>query len=191
MVVQDNHIPVLILAASASPISDNGGTTVFTVTSSFAPTSALTVNLQTGGTYESTDVSGSQIQSGPGTGFTATIPANETTVSFPVTAHPDAGEFDNETVALSLVANSAYKIGSPGSASVTITDTSPIPVLTMTVDRQSMFDGQSAIFAVTASTAPDANLAVNMVSSGCTVGKVSAIPSSITIPPGRPLRHSR
>ena len=185
VVVQDNHVPVLILAASASPISDNGGTTVFTVTSSFAPTSALTVNLQTGGTYESTDVSGSQIQSGPGTGFTATIPASETTVSFPVTAHPDAGEFDNETVALSLVANSAYKIGSPGSASVTITDTSPIPVLTMTVDRQSMFDGQSAIFAVTASTAPDANLAVNMVSSGCTVGKVSAIPSSITIPAGQ------
>ena len=175
--VLDNQRPELTIARSVSPISDNGGVTVFTVTSSFALSSDLTVNLLTGGTYETSDVSG---MPGPGSTFALTFPAGQLTASRTVTAQTDPGEFDNETVTLSIVASGAYSIGTPGSATLSITDTSPIPALTLTADRGSMTDGQTATFTVTASVAPDANHTVNIVSTNYTVGKV-LVPANVTI----------
>jgi hypothetical protein len=162
VVIQDNRTPVLTIAPSATPISDNGGTSVFTLTSSFAMTTDLTVNLQTGGTYEPADVTGI---AGPGTSFAVTLPAGATTVPFPITAHPDLHEYDNETVTLSIMASPNYTTGSPGSATITITDSSPFPVLTVNAPG-SIPDTNSATFTVTASVAPEVSLTVNLQTSG-------------------------
>ncbi len=180
MTILDNSAPQITIACSPTSMNDNGPAATVTVTASFAPTSAVNVTLRTGGSYEPGDVT--TLPASGGT-LVVTIPAGATTGSMTFTGVPDLGEFDNESVTFTIVANSAYTIGSPGSASVTLIDTSPQPVLTLTADQTNLTDGQTATFTVHASVAPDANHTVSIGSTGYTAGKV-IIPTSVTIPVG-------
>ena len=179
--IQDDMTPVLTITPNVASLTDNGGSSGFTLTSSFAMPSGLVVNLQTSGTYWAGELTGGIPASGAT--FAVTLPAGATTLVIPFVTHPDPGEFNNETVTLSLVASSTYTNGSPASATITITDSSPIPVLTLTEDRSSMVDGQTATFTVHASVAPDAPHTVSISSSGYTAGQV-VVPATVVIPSG-------
>ena len=181
VVIQDDNMPVVTITGGAS-ISDSGGMAAFVVSSTFAPAGGLTVRFQTGGTYEPGDVSGIPAS---GSSCAITLPASTVpiTAAFPFTAQKDIGEYDDETVIFSLVADSAYTSGSPTSATVIILDSSPRPTLTLTADRSTMYAGEMATFQVTATVAPEADLLVNLVSSGYAPGSM-AVPSSVTLPAG-------
>jgi hypothetical protein len=181
IVVTDNHTPVLTITRDTGTIFDTAGAVQFTVTSTFASSSDLTVHLASGGTYEAGDVAGLPAS---GSVFTRTIPAGSSSVSWQVTASPDVGEYNDETVTVTIAANALYTVGSPGSASVSIADSSPVGTVTLTADRSTMVDGQSATFTVTTTAAPEVNLVVGISSSGYTPGKVTGLPASVTIPQG-------
>jgi subtilisin-like proprotein convertase family protein len=111
--------------ASETPL-DTG---TFTVTRSVVTDQALVVNITIGGTAAS------------GTDFvpiaaTVTIPANQASATITVTPVADGMAEPPETVIASIAAGTFYTIGSPSSATVTITDVpiqvgpeTPIPTL--------------------------------------------------------------
>jgi hypothetical protein len=111
--------PVLAIARSVASITEDGGTATFTVTATSASAGGITVQLATSGNYEAGDVAGVP---GPGSTFTASIPAAATSVVIPITGQPDAGEQNDDTVTVTILADAAYTVGSPASASVVIAD---------------------------------------------------------------------
>ncbi len=175
--------PILSITRDKASVSEDGGTATFTITSSSAPASDITVHLSTSG-----DPAANYVTTG-GTpfpsSFTATLLAGATTISLPITGQPDADGV-NETVTLTIQPDPsnppAYTVGAPASASVVIQD-NRAPVLTLSGSPTSLVDGQISVFTVHASFAPDADHTVNISSSGYTAGKVS-VPTSVTIPAG-------
>jgi len=172
--------PVVTLTASPGSATDANNSVTFTVTSSFAPASNMTVNLTTGGTYTSADVSGIPAS---GTGITVTIPAGSVSATQSATTHHVIGNYTNKTVALSLVSGGLYAVGTSSPVSVSITNTSPVPVLTLSASASSITNAQTATLTVNASVAPEVNLPVTISSSGYRAGKVT-IPTSISLPAG-------
>ena len=109
-------LPSVSIAVSPASVSEDGASNlVYTVTRSVTSASAFTVNLTTGGTASSaSDYTGSV--------SSITIPAN--TASATVTINPTADVFveSNESVILTVAAGSGYTVGSPASATGTITN---------------------------------------------------------------------
>jgi hypothetical protein len=174
--------PILSIACNAVSISETGGTATFTITSSVAPSSNITVNLQTSGTYLTSYVTGVPA---PNTAFTATLTQSTTTVTVPITSAADHDNIDN-AVTLTIQPDPAspqtYSVGAPASATVALLD-NHYPTLTLAADRALMADGQTATFTVTSSFAPASNLVVNLSSTGYNPSYVN-VPSTVTIPAG-------
>lgn len=80
------------------------------------------------------------------------------------------------------VTSGAYAVGTPAAATMTITNTSPVPVLTLGASAP-ITNGQTATFTVHASVAPEVNHTVIISSSGYRAGKAT-VPPSVTIPAG-------
>ena len=118
-------LPVVTVIASAPAAAEGGAAARFTVTRSGSTTTSLTVSYSLGGTATN------------GTDYSAltgnvVIPANTATANVDVVAIDDASVEGSETVLLTLVGNSAYVIGTPNTATVTITDNDFIPTLSIT-----------------------------------------------------------
>jgi len=174
--------PILSVTRNAASISEDGGTATFTISASSAPASDIIVTLLTGGSYGSGEVTGIPVS---GTTFTVTLAQSTTSVTIPITANHDTNGV-NETVTLGIQPDPAnppaYTVGTPASASVTIQDDNA-PVLTLSADRSTMTNLQVATFTVNATFAPQADLVVNVASSGYATGTV-IVPSGLTIPSG-------
>ncbi len=114
--------PILSITRDNAFASEDGGTATFTITSSSAPASDITVNLATSGDYEPGDVTGLPASGLP---LSLTLLAGATTISLPITGQPDTDLVD-DTVTLTLQAGSTtppvYTVGAPASASVVIQD---------------------------------------------------------------------
>ncbi len=125
--------PILSITRDNAFASEDGGTATFTITSSSAPASDITVNLATSGDYESGDVAGLPASGSP---LSATLLAGATTITIPITGQPDA-DLVNDTVTLMLQAGSTtpplYTVGAPASANVVIQD-NQTPKYTVTYD---------------------------------------------------------
>jgi parallel beta-helix repeat protein len=115
--------PIFTVTVDKTAVSEDGGIATFTVTASIAPTSDITVNLQTG----STDLTGYEtgISAAPGTKFTTTLTHGTTSVAIPVTGVHNASTL-SPTASLSVLADTntppAYTVGTPSSASFVLQD---------------------------------------------------------------------
>ena len=120
--------PILSVACDKTSASEDGGTATFTITSSSAPTTDITVRLLTGGTYTPADLTGLPAS---GTSFSATLVHSTTTISLSITGVHNAVNA-NPTVTLTVQpdpnAPPAYTVGAPASASVVIQNDSSYTV---------------------------------------------------------------
>ena len=109
--------PQVTISAGTTPVIE-GTDVTFTITASFAPSSALTVNV---------DVSeGGDVISGTAPS-TVTIDANKTSAKLTVaTDNDDAGEF-NSVITAEVERGTGYTVGSTSSASVTVNDNDTAP----------------------------------------------------------------
>ncbi|MBM4254310.1 MAG: hypothetical protein FJ147_00255 [Deltaproteobacteria bacterium] len=108
-------LPTVSIQATTATAAEGGAAGQFTVSRTGSTTSALTVNYTVGGTASS----GGDYQALSGS---VTIPAGQTTAVIAVTPVDDTAVESNETVVATLSANAAYTVGTPASATVTITD---------------------------------------------------------------------
>ncbi len=113
-------LPTVTVTASDANASESGDTGAFTITRTGGTGSALTVNYSLGGSASN----GSDYQQ---LGNSVTIAAGSSSAIVTVTPIDDSSVEGAETVVLTLSANSAYTIGSPNSATVTIADNDSAP----------------------------------------------------------------
>jgi hypothetical protein len=174
----------LVAAISPSPGTYNVGTqdnTVVTITGSTGvPTLTLTsatTYLAKGQPYQvtlglseavSTPVTVNLTYSGSaqqGTDFTApsgsiVIPPGQTSLPVAIPTVVDDVVEPDRVLTVSLAAGTGYQVGSPSSASATITS-SVVPQLTITADTSSVTEGGAATFTITADQAPAKDTSVN------------------------------
>ena len=124
-------LPGVTIEANLSDASETGPTAgQFTVTRTGATASPLTVNYRISGTaINGTDYSTISTS--------VTIPASSATATINVTPIDDVLVEGTETVILTLRANAAYTMGTPGKAMVTITDSdsAPLPAVSITANQ--------------------------------------------------------
>ncbi len=167
----DNSLPMISIGVDFSGLGDEpGALNTFRLTSSVVVDTDLTVQLTTSGSYEAGDIDGIP---GPGGSFNVTIPAETSTASVEVSLNYDAGEFDNETVQISVTDGAQYNLGDPATASFTINDTSPVPRVSLTVDSTFINDTQVANFLVSADQIPEVDTVINLSPAGMTTAWVA------------------
>ena len=142
--------PAVTIAAGASPVTE-GGDATFTLTASPAPASPLTVSVTAAadGAYGIT--AGKR---------TVTIPTAGSATLTLATTSDDTDEPDG-SVTVTLNDGEGYTVGAPASDTISIEDDDlPPPVVTVTASTAPVTEGGDAVFTVSASRAPDADLAV-------------------------------
>ena len=144
--------PAVTIAAGASPVTE-GGDATFTLTASPAPASPLTVSVTAAadGAYG--------ITAGE---HTVTIPTAGSATLTLATTNDDTDEPDG-SVTVTLNDGEGYTVGAPASDTLSIEDDDlPPPVVTVTASTAPVTEGGDAVFTVSASRAPDADLAVTL-----------------------------
>jgi V8-like Glu-specific endopeptidase len=175
-------LPTVTITANDSTATEAGPTTgQFTLTRSGATTSALTAYFSVGGTANS----GSDYNS---IGTSVTIPVGSVSSTITVTPIDDTAAEGDETVLVTLSANAAYTVGSPGSATVTITDNDQVtlPTVTITANDSTATEAGTTTgqFTLTRSGATTSALTVNFSVGGtATSGSdYNSIGTTVTIP---------
>ena len=173
--------PTVTIAATTPTASETGPTAgVFTVTRTGPTTAALTVLYAVTGT--ATPTSDYQTLSG-----SVTIAAGSATAIITVTPIDDAMAEDNETVVVTLTANAAYLVGTPGSATVTIvSNDSPTVTIAATTPTAREIGPTAGVFTVTRTGPTTAPLTVFYAVTGtATAGSdYQGLPGSVTLPTG-------
>lgn len=118
----------------------------------------LTINLSYGGTA----TPGVDYTVPPGT---IVVPAGETSLTVQVPTVTDNLVESDRTLTVSLAASSSYTVGSPSSASVTITS-QVVPKLSITANTSTVAQGGAASFVITATQAPTQNTSVSFAVEG-------------------------
>jgi hypothetical protein len=154
--------------SSATTYLQKGQPYGVTVSLSEAVSSALTIDLSYGGSaVQGTDytVPGGSIVVPPG--------QSSAQVAIPTvtnnTVEPD------RVLTVSLAANGAYQIGTPSSASVTITS-SVLPTLSISANMSTVAQGGAATFTITADQAPVKDTSVNFAVQGTAVPGQNYVP---------------
>lgn len=142
--------PPAVSITALNPSVSQGVPIVFIVSASSAPSSALTVNLSTGGTAGPQDI---------GTPPTSVSLSQGSTSALVIVTTKSNGLVEpNPTVVLSVAPGNGYAVGTPSSAEAVITD-SNVPAIKIT-GTTTVSPGQTATLTVTASQAPLKNLQV-------------------------------
>src|SRR5262249_15605327 len=151
------------VATDATAAEDVTGSdpATFTVTRTGATTAELTVNFTVGGTA----TNGADYTAIP---VSVTIPAGQASATVTVSPIDDLLAEGNETVILTLAANSAYSRGSERSATVTILDDEPTVTVVATdaTAAEDVTGSDPATFTVTRTGATTAELTVNFTVGG-------------------------
>ena len=159
--VEDNDIsppgtPQVTITAGTSPVTE-GTAATFTITANPAPTTAITVSVNT--SEDGNVISGTPDE-------TVTIDANETTATLTVATHDDQIDEPNSEVTAQLQGGTGYAVGTPSSATVTVEDNdiSPpgTPQVTITADTSPVTEGTAATFTITANPAPTTAITVSV-----------------------------
>jgi C1A family cysteine protease len=137
LAVTDVVTSTITVTANDPTATEAGPTTgQFTITRTGATTSALTVNYAVSGSA----TSGSDYNS---IGTSVTIPSGSASKTITVTPINDTAVENDETVVVTLSSNTAYTVGSPNSATVTITSDDVALSTTVTVTPGSIARGGS------------------------------------------------
>jgi parallel beta-helix repeat protein len=179
-------LPTLTVAATDANASETGPDSgTFTVSRTGATTAGLTVRYSLGGTAANgtdyTSLSGS-----------VTIPAGAASASVTVAPINDTTVEGNETVILTVSADTAYTVGLPNNATVTIVDNdqTPPPTSTVTVvatDANAAEKGPDpGTFTISRSGSTTTALTVNYSLGGTAINGVDyeSLSGSVTIPAG-------
>ena len=162
------------IAVSAGSAVTEGGDAVFTLTATPAPAAdlAVSVTVATDGDWGVT--AGSR---------TVTIPTTGSATLTLATAGDDADEPDGSvTVTVTVADGSGYTVGSAGSGTVAVRDDdAPLPVVTLAAGS-AVTEGGDAVFTLTATPAPAADLPVSVTVATYGDWGVSAGTQTVTIP---------
>ena len=151
--VNDDDDPAVTITGGSAVTE--GTAAQFTVTIATAPSSNLTVNLTV------SDASGSDfLASGDEGSKTVTIQANQTTATYSVTTQSDTTDEASGSITVALATGTGYALGTPNSATVTVNDDDE-PSVSIS-GGSAVTEGTAAEFTVTITTAPSANLTVNL-----------------------------
>ena len=179
--LDDEQNEVSIAASDASANEDTLDPGVFTLTRTAPLGAALTVNL----THTGTAASGADYVALPGT---AVFPAGAATTTITVTPVDDAGADSPETVQATLQSGGlAYRIGTPSSATVTLTDADvPVGVSVTATTPQAYESFAGTGYLQFSRTGPTTSaLTVNLSVSGtANAADASAIPATVTFAAG-------
>ena len=158
--LHDDDEPILTVvatdAAAAEAASDPG---VFTVTRTGSTAAALTVNY---------GITGSALH---GTDYVAlpgvlTIPAGSSVGTIVITPIDDGIGEPAQTARLYLRGGTGYAIGSPGDATVTITDNGDLPYVAVSTTASAIEGGASGTFKITTNGTGTGNITVRYTLSG-------------------------
>jgi len=147
--------PVLSIQSTNAVVSE-GTPATFLITASEAPAADVVVNLNQGGTATSSDV----VSAPP----SVTLPTGSTSVQVSVPTRVDNVVKPTKTLTLSIAGGADYSVGSPSSASTSITNTN-VPAVHIT-GGTTVSPGASATLMVTADQAPLHNLQVSLTFAG-------------------------
>jgi len=181
---QPPPLPTVTVVANAAGASESGPDSGrFIVNRSGDTTTALTVTYSLGGSA----VNGSDYSTLSGS---ATILAGSSSVKVTVSPIDDNAVEGNETVVLTVSSNSAYTVGSPYSATVTIADNdqSPPPTVSVIATVPVTLENSSdpGIFTVSRIGSIDSVLTVHYSLSGTAINNTDyqSLAGSVTIPGG-------
>jgi hypothetical protein len=150
-------LPTVTLT-SATTYLQKGEPYPLSVTLSQAISQPVTINLSYGGTAQ-LGVDYTQLAG------VLTVPAGQTALSVQIPTVTDNLVEPNRVLTVSLAPGSSYQIGSPSSASVTITS-QVVPKLSIAATTASVPQGGAATFVITSTQAPAQDTSVNFVVEG-------------------------
>ena len=146
-------VPTLSIEAVNGKVVE-GNPVEFKVSVTPTPDTTLVINLDV---QESGDmIAGTEPDS-------VTLPAGDSSVVLSIATEDDDSVESDSVISVELKAGTDYEIGTPSRASVTATDDDhTLPRLTISVTVGSIIEGEDVTFIVSADTAPDSNLTVNL-----------------------------
>ncbi|TRV05183.1 MAG: hypothetical protein EWV73_01085 [Microcystis wesenbergii Mw_QC_B_20070930_S4D] len=135
----DVTLPSITLAVSPTSVTEDGTTNlVYTFTRSGVTTNALTVNYTIGGTA----TNGTDYTSIP---TSVTFAANSATATVTVDPTADTIVESNETVALTLATGTGYTVGTPNTATGTITNDDTSVPSQLSINDITVVEGQNKL----------------------------------------------
>ena len=163
--------PEIAISADAASVTE-GGDAVFTLTASPAPAADLPVSVSVGTDGDYGLTAGTR---------TVTIPTTGSATLTLATTDDSADEPDG-SVTVTVADGSGYTVGSAGSGTVAVRDDdAPLPVVTLAAGN-AVTEGGDAVFTLTASPAPAADLAVSVSVAADGDWGVTAGTQTVTIP---------
>lgn len=175
--IADNEPPQVSISATDNSANEGGHTGTFTVTRSFASSTALTVSFTVGGSATAVDDYSSL-------GTSVTIPANQTSATLTVTANTDSVTDPNESVIVTVTTTgSAYTLGTNSEATVTIVEV-PIVSIAATDPNASEPGSNGGVFTVTRTQVKNTPLTVQFAVAGTatTDADYATFGSTVVIP---------
>ena len=171
----DAVAPNLTITADAASVTE--GTSVgFTITADSAPSSSITVQVSVTGTGE--HLAGT-------TPTEVTLPSGSTTAWVVLQTKDDGADASSGSVTVTIEPGAGYDVGSPSSASVTVTDGDALaPNLTITADAASVTEGTSVGFTITADSAPSSSITVQVSVTGTGEHLAGTTPTEVTLSSG-------
>ena len=164
--------PEVTISAGTSPVTE-GGDAVFTLTATPAPAADLSVSVTVATDGDWGVTAGSRTVTIPTTG-SATLTLATT---------DDATDEPDGSVTATVQAGSGYTVGSAGSGTVAVSDDDvPPPVVTLAAKAASVSEGGDAVFTLTASPAPVADLPVSVTVAADGAYGITAGTQTVTIP---------
>lgn len=181
LTILDDDKPVVSVVASDADANEAGDPGTFTISRTGSTVGALTVNFTVSGTA----TSGSDYTA---LGTTVVIPSGQASATVTVAPLQNTTSEAAETVILTLAADAAYVVGSPGDGTVTITDDDRSTVTIVANDPVASENaGNPGQFTLTRTAPTTGSLTVNLVRTGtATTGTdYSGVGTSISIPAGQ------
>ena len=171
----DAVAPNLTITADAASVTE--GTSVgFTITADSAPSSSIRVQVSVTGTGQ--HLTGT-------TPTEVTLSSGSTTAWVVLQTKDDGADASNGSVTVTIEPGAGYDVGSPSSASVTVTDGDAVaPNLTITADAASVTEGTSVGFTITADSAPSSSIRVQVSVTGTGQHLTGTTPTEVTLSSG-------
>ena len=156
------------VAVSPSSVAENSGTDLlYTFTRSGVTSSALTVNFTVGGTADSaTDYTMTGAASFTAPNGTVTFAAGSPTATVTIDPAPDNALEPDETVILTVAAGTGYNVGSPDSATGTITNDDAEVTVAVSPSSVAENSGTDLVYTFTRNGATSGALTVNFTVGG-------------------------
>ncbi|MEK7780181.1 MAG: Calx-beta domain-containing protein, partial [Verrucomicrobiota bacterium] len=176
----DDDVLTVTIFPTGAGAAESGNSGTFTVKRDGDLTAALIVYYTNSGAA----TSGSDYTPLPGA---LTIPPNETSADFTLAPLDDAFLEGDESVVITIVTNSAYSVGSPGTARLFIRDDELVTVSVAVTDNLATEPGDNTgSFVISRGSVINGNLSVNLAINGNAISGADYVPleNPVIIPDG-------